>query len=363
MCPAPPVRGTELASAVRTPRDWPPPSTLTPPLRDFAFKIAVAIGLLALALLLWRLMEALLLLFAAGVLAIALTSLTRALERITPLRRAWALGATAAGLLIALAAFFALIGWRIADQVGPLTHAIASAWSQLRESLHTTPAGQVVLRILAEAPASVGASLTTGLHAATGTVGLLADVVLVVFIGLFLAADPVLYRRGALRLAPQALRARFAETLDALGAALRRWLAGVLVSMICIGLITGVGLWLLGIPLALSIGFLAGLMEFVPYLGPIASAIPAILIAFARGPVPAVEVLALYILVHVVEAYVLVPLIQRRAVALPPALGLIAVVIFGILFGLPGVIFAHPLMVTVMVLVEKLYLEPSALGE
>jgi predicted PurR-regulated permease PerM len=214
------------------------------------------------------------------------------------------------------------------------------------------------LSLLASVP-SEASSLTTGLHAATGTVGVLGDVVLVVVLGLFLAADPMLYRCGALCLAPPMQRERFARTLDALAVALRHWLAGVLVSMLCIGVITWLGLMLLRIPLALSIGFLAGLFEFVPYLGPIASAIPAVLIAFTHGPTSAIEVHALYLLVHAIEAYLLVPVIQRRAVALPPALGLAAVVIFGILFGLPGVLFAHPLMVTVLVLVKQLYLGPD----
>ena len=313
--------------------------------------------MLALALLLWQLMGALVLVFAGAILSIALRSVTRALERITPLRGAWAFAAAAAGLLLCLGAFFAVIGWRIAAQFGPLTDAVSSAWFELRESLHHTPAGQAMLRTLATP--SVAGSLTTGLRAATGTVGAVADVVLVLFIGLFLAADPAVYRRGVLRLASGSLRSRIDGTLDALGTALRRWLGGVLVSMLCIGLITGLGLWLLVIPMSLSLGFLAGLFEFVPYLGPIASAIPAILVAFTRGSTPALEVVGLYLLVHAIEAYVLVPLIQRRAVALPPALGLIAVVIFGILFGPLGVMFAHPLMVTVMVLVEKLYLESS----
>jgi predicted PurR-regulated permease PerM len=277
-------------------------------------------------------------------------------ERITHLRGPWALAATLVALLIVLGTFFSLIGWRIADQVGPLTQAVSSAWSKLLVLLHGSPTGEAVLRVLASAAESAGKSLSTGLRAASGTVGAVVDIVLMVIIGLFLAADPCLYRRGALRLLPSDMRPRFAATLDALAVALRHWLAGVLVSMVCIGALIWVGLWLLGIPLALSIGFLGGLLEFVPYLGPIASAIPAILVAFTQGPLLAAEVTALYLLVHAIEGYILVPLIQRRAVALPPALGLIAVVIFGMLFGPLGVIFAHPLMVSVISVVENLYL-------
>lgn len=306
-----------------------------------------------LVLLLWKLMEGLILLFAAAVFAVALRSLVRLLERATPLRGPWALAVSAAVLLIALAAFFALIGWRIADQIDPLAQAVTSASNQLREYLRASASGQAVLRLVTSASDSAGQSLGTGLRAASGTVGVLIDIVLVVFIGLFLAADPALYRRGVLRLAPVAMRPRVANTLDALEVALRHWLGGVLVTMICVGTLTWIGLWLLGIPLALSIGFLAGLTEFVPYLGPIVSAVPAVLVAFSHGMAPAMEVLGLYLLVHATEAYVLVPIIQRRAVALPPALGLMAVLVFGLLFGAPGVILAHPLMVCTMILIER----------
>jgi predicted PurR-regulated permease PerM len=326
---------------------------LTASLKEFALKVAIVVGALALVLLLWKLAEGLVLLFAATVFAVALRSLVRLLERFTPLRGFWALAVTSAVLLTVLAAFFALIGWRIADQVGPLAEAVTSASDQLREYLQASATGQAVLRLVMSVSDSASQSLGTGLRAASGTVGVLVDAVLIVFIGLFLAGNPTLYRRGALRLTPVPMRQHVANTLDALEVALRHWLGGVLVTMICVGTITWLGLWLLGIPLALSIGFLAGLTEFVPYLGPILSAIPAILVAFTHGTTAAVAVIGLYLLVHAIEAYVLVPLIQRRAVALPPALGLTAVLVFGILFGVPGVIFAHPLMVCAMILVER----------
>jgi predicted PurR-regulated permease PerM len=133
--------------------------------------------------------------------------------------------------------------------------------------------------------------------------------------------------------------------------------------MVCVGVMTSTGLMLLGVPLALSLGILAGLCEFVPYLGPIVSSIPAILVAFTVGATPALEVAGLYLLVHALEGYVLVPIIQRRAVSLPPALALVAVVLFGIIFGPLGVIFAHPLMVAVIVLVRRLYIHhPEAVA-
>jgi predicted PurR-regulated permease PerM len=129
--------------------------------------------------------------------------------------------------------------------------------------------------------------------------------------------------------------------------------------MVSVGAMTCLGLWIIGVPMALSLGILAGFAEFVPYLGPIVSAIPAILVAFTLGPTTALETTGLYLCIHGIEAYVLVPLIQRKAVALPPALGILAVVFFGLMLGPLGIIFAHPLTVCIIVLVQQLAVEPN----
>jgi predicted PurR-regulated permease PerM len=324
-------------------------------LTQFARRVAVALAILGLGVLIWQTIDVIVLVFAGGVLAIVLRSLAALAERHTPLRGVWALTAATLTLLFLLGAFGALIGWRIADQLGDLTQAVSHAWSELSGLLEHSPLGHLLLsRLTSSSAVTTGSSLT---HAATGTIGALTDLVIILFVGLFLAADPDLYRRGLLALAPPSRRDKLVDVLDSVVTALERWLGGVVVSMLCVGVISGTGLWLLGVPLALSLGFLAGLLEFVPYVGPIASAVPAVLVAFASRPMLAVEVIGLYLLVHLIEGYILVPLIQKRAVALPPALGIIAVVIFGILFGPLGIIFAHPLMVTVIVLVRKLYVD------
>jgi predicted PurR-regulated permease PerM len=130
-----------------------------------------------------------------------------------------------------------------------------------------------------------------------------ADLFLVLFTGLFLSFEPELYRRGALNLIPRSSRLRSTLAFDEIGIALTRWLKGVLITMLIVGFGTTLGLWLLGIPLALSLGALAGILEFVPYVGPVLSVIPSALVALTLGPHPMLEVLALYLLVHAVEAF------------------------------------------------------------
>jgi predicted PurR-regulated permease PerM len=138
---------------------------------------------------------------------------------------------------------------------------------------------------------------------------------------------------------------------------LARWLLGKLCLMCFVGLFTAVGLWLLGIPLVLSLALLAAALDFIPNIGPIVSAIPALLLALLSGPASALWVALLYLSVQFIESYILAPLVQHRAVSLPPALLISAQVILPMLFGFPGLLLATPITVLLLVVVRKLYIE------
>jgi predicted PurR-regulated permease PerM len=148
------------------------------------------------------------------------------------------------------------------------------------------------------------------------------------------------------------------EALDAAAIALRKWLVGQLGAMLMVGVITALGLWAVGVPLAIPLGILSGILDFVPVIGPFAAAIPGILIAFAQGPQVAMYAALVYITVQFIEGHLVLPLAQKWAVSLPPALGLLSIVAFGLVFGLMGVLFAIPLTVVIVVLVQKLYIAP-----
>lgn len=183
---------------------------------------------------------------------------------------------------------------------------------------------------------------------------------LILILGLYLAATPGLYYRGFIQLMPKGIRPQIDAAMRDAGRGLRRWLFGQMISMLAVGSLTAVGLHLLGMPLALSVGIIARLLGFIPFFGPIASGILAIVLAFTQGPQQALYVAILCVAIQQLEGFVLMPLIQRWTVALPPALGLLAVVVFGLLFGLPGAVFATPLMVVLMILVKKLYVDNNA---
>ena len=143
---------------------------------------------------------------------------------------------------------------------------------------------------------------------------------------------------------------------------LRRWLVGQSLLAACVALLTGAGLMLLGAPFAIALGLLAGLMEFVPYIGPFVAAVPAILVGFAEGPQLALKIALLFLVIQMLESYVLAPLIQHKAVYLPPAAILFAQVLMGAIVGALGVAVATPLAAAVMVAVSMLYVE-DALGD
>jgi predicted PurR-regulated permease PerM len=188
-----------------------------------------------------------------------------------------------------------------------------------------------------------------------------ANFLIVLFGGMFLATEPRFYRTGAIKLMPEDKRALLAQAMDESEHALRLWLKGQLLAMLVIGVMTGTGLWLLGVQSWLVLGILAGFFEFIPFAGPILSAIPAVLIALVQSPELALWTALMYVFVQHSEAYLIQPLIQQYAVDVPAVVLLFSLLAFAVLFGAIGVLFAAPLTVVTYVLVKRLYVR-EALG-
>lgn len=191
---------------------------------------------------------------------------------------------------------------------------------------------------------------------------LLTNAVFVLFIGLFTAADPGGYRDGLVGLVPPGARARAREVLFQVWRALRGWLLGKLLAMVLVGLLTGVGLAVLGMPFALTLGLLAGLFELIPFVGPVLAAVPALLIALTQSPWQILYVALLFLIVQQLEGNLITPLVYKRTVALPPVLTLAAVLVMGTLFGLLGLFVATPLLAAALVIVRTLY-QQDMLGD
>jgi predicted PurR-regulated permease PerM len=273
----------------------------------------------------------------------------------------WALAFALIALVASAGGAIWLFGQGVAEQLGTLWRRIPGLISGVRSQLAEFEwlIGEFDPRAWLSNP---GGAVGRGLGAIVATFGVAANIAIVLFIALFFALRPQLYVHGFLTLVPPPRRERARQVLTEVGAILRSWMMGQLFLMTVIAVITGVGLWALGVPLALGLALLAGLLEFVPYLGPLLAAIPAVLVALAESPQLAGHVVLLYLAIQTVEGYVLQPLVQQRAVYLPPAVVLLAQLVLGVLVGALGIILATPVAATAFVAVRMLYVE-DLLGE
>lgn len=329
------------------------------------FEIAsIALAVLVIASVLWLAIDVLMLLFAAILLATVLRAPSDALSTHARLPPALALALVVVTTLVVVAALL----WTLAPQLGEqLARLIDNLGSTIRQLQRSTGFGEwaeelaqdIDLRGMLPSPAGlIGGA--TGLI--SSTFGALANVVIIVVLGVYLAANPSVYVEGVSALVPRHKRARVRETLWSIGVTLRWWLIGQLFSMTVVGVLTYVGLTLLDVPLALVLAAIAFLLTFIPFLGPIISGIPVLLVAFSEGVETGLAALMLYTVIQSLEGYVLTPLVQRRAVALPPALTVTAQVLLGVLIGAFGIVLATPLAATGLVAVKMLYVE-DILGE
>ena len=298
--------------------------------------------------------QVLLLGFAGILLAIFLRTMADLLTRWTPFSNSWALAVVVVVLSSVLGLCVWTMGNRIAGQFDELMAAIPHSIQHLREDLQQYEWGKWVMD---RALAATGQELSQVLSLASTTMDFAVDIVVILFVGIYCAAEPQVYQAGALKLVPLAYRNRAKVVLETLGYNLRWWMLGQLFSMFVIGVGVGIALWIIGAPLALVLGVLAGFLEIVPNIGPVLWLVPATLVALTAGPHEVLYVFIVYTAIHGFESYVLIPLVQRCAVWLPPALSILMVVLMSLVAGVLGLFVAAPLTVVVMVLTEMLYVE------
>jgi predicted PurR-regulated permease PerM len=339
--------------------------TATLTLKQFIGRVVLVIAAVAIALFLWQIADILLLTFAGLLVAVFLRTLVRLLQRLVPLSEGLAFALVVLLLILCGGA----IGWYLAPQLSQdfnqLFTNVPAALRQLGSQLaHYGWAQELIDRMssVTQLVPSSGTLFTRITGTFSTAFNVLTNLIFVLFTGLFLAANPGMYRDGILRLVPAARRSRLHDVINEVVITLRRWLLGQFFSMVVIGSLTGLALWLLGMPFALALGTLAGLLEFVPYVGPLVTGVLAGLLAFVESPIQALYVILSYIAIQQFESNLLTPIVHRYTVALPPVLSLTAVLALGALFGFIGVLVATPLVAVLIVLVKMIYLE-EVLGE
>ncbi len=335
------------------------------PIGQFASRAAVLLAMIGAALAAWTLREVVFILFGALVLANGMNAVACFLARKLRIRYALGLLAVVTTGLIALGAVGWFFGATINTQLEELSDKIPEGLQWLTNQIEARPytrdlLSKLEINDLSGTTGWIAKTLTPILRSFLGAAG---SLVVMAIVSIYLAAQPERYRSGALRLLPISARSKASELLDATGNILGRWLAGQVAVMATVGLLSGVGLWLLGIDAAFVLGLVGGLMSFVPYLGSVLTAILATLFALAQGPYHAAAVIVMYICVHFIEGNFITPLIQAEATSLPPAITLLAVISCAILFGPSAAFLAAPLTLFVITALDVLYTKPMVKQE
>jgi predicted PurR-regulated permease PerM len=321
---------------------------------------SIYIGCVLVALLVLRAAEVFLVVFGGILFAILFHGVAKWTSRKTGIPGKWA-------LLLCFAVALSVLGigvWSIAPDVSKQATELADrmpiAVRQLEEQMRQYDWANSLLgqkdrieKLLPSGSDAVG--VATGFFAST--FGALGNLVIALAVGLFLTISPSIYIKGLLHLVPIDKRNRTTEVLHATGDALASWLIAKMIAMLMIGVLTTLGLWWIGIDLALVLGVIAALLSFIPNVGPLIALIPAVLIALVSGPDTAFYVVLLYIGIQAIESYGITPLLQQRMVDLPPALTISMQLLLGVLAGALGIILATPLTAAAMEMIKMWYVE------
>lgn len=351
-------RGTAIEAATSAQRSW------SMYKRRLFLAIGIVVGLILLANFVSVTLNVLLLLFLCALIALGLRGMTDWLTKHTSLSEKLALGLTILFIVVLLVGLGLLAGSRLLREFSALGDTLQLSLQQVEEQLSQYSWGrQLIEQIPTSAQleqALIGSNAElfarfTGIF--SSVLGLFSSTILIIFISLFLAADPAVYTNNFLRLVPQGSRKRIRETLRQVADTLQMWLLSRCISVLVIGVLTTGGLLLLNSALALSLGIIAGLAAFIPTFGPIIALIPALLVGFIDGPQQMVLVLLLYLAIQMIDNFIITPIVQKKMLYLPPVYLIAAQLLFGIIAGSFGVLLAAPLAAALVVLVRMLYVE------
>ena len=328
---------------------------------DFSKKIIKATAIILLMILLTFLLlkgfKVLLLVLAGILVATFFRGIASSIQARIPMKKSLALLLSMVLFVTVCGTTMAVLYPRISNQLNVLKTELPKATNQIEEKLNHTALGNWVthqIEIYREKYQKDSEKLTLFFSSFFGG---LADIYIIFFLGMFFTFQPNLYKNGIIRLFPKPKRDRVNEVLLTVGFTLKRWLLGKFFSMTIVGILTCIGLAILDIPLALTLGLFAAIITFIPNFGPIISLIPAFLLACTISTEMGVYVCLLYAAIQAVESNLITPLIQRKMISLPLAMILIAQVVLGIFTGILGLILAVPVVAIVTVLIKMVYIE------
>ena len=258
--------------------------------------------------------------------------------------------------LILVVGFFWFVGARLQQQISELSDTLPQTIQHVKEQLGQTKTGTKVLGYINNSVNSIKTK-SVAKHFFSSSFGVLSDLYIVLLFGIFFTADPLLYKKGIVHLLPKKAKEKGDKLLDELNGVLKKWLKAQIIGFFFIAVSTGIGLWIVGMPLILTLALIAGIMNFIPNFGPLIALIPAVLLALMQGLPTAIIVACIYTGVQIIQSAVTQPIIQQKMVSLPPALTIFAQVAFGMLAGFWGVLLATPIVAIILKIVNSLYVE------
>lgn len=245
---------------------------------------------------------------------------------------------------------------RVSEQIIALKKELPEAVSSIKKTIESNEVLNSILEITIKSFKSKSVSNNIQFFFSS-IFGFLGDIYIMLTLAVFFLIQPTIYKEGIAKLFVPNKREEVLKTINSMGSILNKWLVGKIISMLLVGVLTGIGLYLLNIPLALSLAIIATFLAFIPNVGPIIALIPALLIAFVKGEEYVFYTFLLYVVIQIVESNIITPLIQREAISLPMALILIAQVILGLFTGYLGLILATPIMAVLLFLIDNIYIK------
>ena len=327
---------------------------------NYIKKVWIAGGILLLIIIIFLLFKALfsvILLALAGILiAIYFHGFANVLHRKLHLSEGWSLAISVIFNIILVTAFFWFVGARLKQQVSVLSDTLPKTIHELKGHLQQSAIGQKVLNYLSFS-GNDQKTLAVAKTFFSSSFGILSDLYIIILMAAFFIASPSIYKKGIIKLLPPKAKDKGEKLLNKINDVLKNWLKGQIIGFFFIAVLTGVGLWIVGMPLVLTLALMAGLLNFIPNFGPIIALIPAVLLALTIGTTTVIIVICFYTFIQIIQSAVTQPLIQQKMISLPPVLIIFGQVAMGLLAGFWGVLLAMPIIAIIMTLVNKLYVE------
>lgn len=329
---------------------------------DYSYpkKVWIAGGIIAFIVILILLFKAtfnvLLLILAGSLIAVYFRGLSDLIQRKTKWKGGVCVAISIIGTLLLIVLLFWLIGAKVQSQIAELSDTLPQTVEKAKEKLNQSPLGQKVVQKISSPKTQEQAQSIAQSFFKT-TFGVLGDIYVILFTGIFFTASPKIYKDGIIKLIPPKGKPKAKEVLSGIGNNLKKWLKGKLFAMLVVFTLTAIGLVIIGMPMWLALALIAGILNFIPNFGPLIALIPAVLVGLSNGTSMAIWVAVLYVAVQVAESNFITPMVQKKLINIPPALIIIAQMLIAPLTGGWGLVLATPLMVILLVLVDNLYIK------